>query len=375
MRGCLIGPVFRERRRRRKGRRCQSLSQPPPPSTPMASPSIQSSSSPSSMRAARVADLIGSVELLERHSVLLLPALVVAEQVGIPLPAVPALLGVGALAAKGHVSLWLVIGAIALVALPVDLIWYELGRRRGARVLLRLCQFSPKPDVCVQRIYDLFVRYGARAMLASKFLPGLTTIMPPLAGMAGVPRLRFAIYELAGVLLWAYFWAGTGFVFSETVAEIARRVAALERPAGLGLAAVLVGLVLLKCVRRWRLSGLSRLPDFLGGPAAQVVPLEIAEDRVDGGMRCASPSPTLFPLRTSRSRLRSSSASSRPRDSTPSSSFRPSTRDASSSTARPPTSRSNAFPNGAAARSCARCRSTPTGSSRYGPTWVRPGTT
>jgi membrane protein DedA with SNARE-associated domain len=39
---------------------------------------------------------------------------------------------VGALAARGRVSLWLVIGAIAVVALAVDLVWHELGRRRGA---------------------------------------------------------------------------------------------------------------------------------------------------------------------------------------------------------------------------------------------------
>jgi len=196
-------------------------------------------------------DVIDSVELLERYSVVLLPVLVVAEQVGIPLPAVPALLGVGALAAKGRVSLSLVIGAIALVAMPVDLTWYELGRRRGARVLSGLCRLSLEPDVCVRRTQNLFRRYGVRAMLVAKFLPGLTTVMPPLAGIFGVSRLRFATYELTGVLLWAYFWAGTGFVFSETVDQIARRVAELERSVGLGIAAVLVGFVLLKYLRRW----------------------------------------------------------------------------------------------------------------------------
>ena len=43
-----------------------------------------------------------SVQILERYSVVILPVLVVAEQVGVPLPAVPALLAVGALAAKGR---------------------------------------------------------------------------------------------------------------------------------------------------------------------------------------------------------------------------------------------------------------------------------
>src|SRR5207244_3195676 len=84
-------------------------------------------------------DLTDSVQLLERYSAIILPVLVIAEQVGIPLPAVPALLAVGALAAKGRVNLLLVTGAIVAVALPVDLVWHELGRRRGARLLSRLC--------------------------------------------------------------------------------------------------------------------------------------------------------------------------------------------------------------------------------------------
>ncbi len=42
----------------------------------------------------------------------------------------------------------LVIGAIAAVALPVDLVWHELGRRRGARVLSGLCRVSLEPDGC-----------------------------------------------------------------------------------------------------------------------------------------------------------------------------------------------------------------------------------
>src|SRR5262249_139890 len=190
------------------------------------------------------------IQLLERYSVVVLPVLVVAEQVGVPLPAVPALLAVGALAAQGRVSVLLVIGAIAVVALPVDLVWHQLGRRRGARVLTGLCRLSLEPDVCVRRTQNIFVRYGIRALLVAKFLPGLTTVMPPLAGIFGVPRLRFALYDLAGVLLWAGLWAGVGYVFSETIEEVARRVSALGRTAGVLAVASLVGYIVLKYVRR-----------------------------------------------------------------------------------------------------------------------------
>jgi membrane protein DedA with SNARE-associated domain len=190
------------------------------------------------------------LELLERFSVVILPALVVAEQLGIPLPAVPALLAVGALAAKGRVSVALVIGAIVAVALPVDLVWYELGRRRGARVLSGLCRLSLEPDVCVRRTENLFLRYGLRAVLVSKFVPGLTTVMPPLAGIFGVSRLRFAVYEVAGVCLWASLWTAVGYVFSDAIERVALRLSELGRAAGVVVAGVLVGYVLLKYLRR-----------------------------------------------------------------------------------------------------------------------------
>jgi membrane protein DedA with SNARE-associated domain len=196
-------------------------------------------------------DLSGSVEWLERYSIVILPALVVAEQIGIPLPAVPALLAVGALAAQGRISLVLVIGAIAIVALPVDLVWHEIGRRRGARVLTGLCRLSLEPDVCVRRTENIFLRYGVRALLVSKFLPGLTTVMPPLAGIFGVARLRFVLYDLAGIVLWAGLWAGIGYAFSDALEEVVRRASALGHAAGATVVGALVAYVLLKVLRRW----------------------------------------------------------------------------------------------------------------------------
>jgi membrane protein DedA with SNARE-associated domain len=192
----------------------------------------------------------GVTPLLERYSAIILPALVVAEQIGLPLPAVPALLVVGALAAKGRVNLLLVIGATALVALAVDLIWHELGRRRGARVLSGLCRLSLEPDVCVRRTENLFLRHGVRALLVAKFVPGLTTVMPPLAGVFGVSRLRLVVYDLAGVILWAGVWAGIGYAFSDAIEEVVLRVSALGHTAGLVVAGILIGYILLKYLRR-----------------------------------------------------------------------------------------------------------------------------
>jgi membrane protein DedA with SNARE-associated domain len=195
-------------------------------------------------------DPADGLQLLERYSVVILPALVIAEQIGVPLPAVPALLGVGALAAHGRVSIPLVLGAITLAALTVDLIWYELGRRRGASVLARLCRLSLEPDSCVRSAGNVFSRHGPRAMLVAKFVPGLTTVMPPLAGIFGVGRARFALYEIAGVLLWAGTWTGLGYLFSDAITVIADRAAQLGRTLGLILVAALAAYILVKYLRR-----------------------------------------------------------------------------------------------------------------------------
>ena len=196
-------------------------------------------------------DHVDSLQFFEKYALVLLPALTVAEQVGIPLPAVPALLAVGALAAHGRVSITFILLAIAIAALAIDLAWYELGRRVGPGLLERLFRRSAHPEQYRRRAETVLARYGARSMLIAKFVPGLTAVMPPLAGIFAVGRLRFALYDLAGVLLWAGTWLSAGYFFSDSVASIAHHAGTLG--SGLGLVAIaVIGYVGWKYRRRRR---------------------------------------------------------------------------------------------------------------------------
>jgi len=138
-----------------------------------------------------------------------------------------------------------------VAALPVDLAWHELGRRRGAQVLSGLCRLTLEPDVCVRRTQNLFLRFGVWTMLFAKFLPGLTTVLPPMAGAFGIPRLRFALFDIAGTVLWAGLWSGLGYLFSGAIEPIIVRVSALGHTAIILVVAALVGYVALKYLRRW----------------------------------------------------------------------------------------------------------------------------
>jgi len=102
----------------------------------------------------------------------------------------------------------------------------------------------------LRRAESTFARYGARGMLAAKFIPGLTTVMPPLAGVFAIPRGRFALYDLAGVLLWAGTWLGLGYFFSDGIDLIIAKASALGRMLGLVIVTAVAGYILVKYGRR-----------------------------------------------------------------------------------------------------------------------------
>jgi membrane protein DedA with SNARE-associated domain len=205
--------------------------------------------------------------VLERYGLLILPALVGAEQLGVPVPAAPLLIGFGALAAAGRVSIPLALGVIALVALSVDFGWYELGRRRGTGMLAGLSRVSLEPHSYVRRAHNVFARCGVGALLVSKFVPGVTVVVALLAGRVAVSRVRFLLYDVAGLWLWAGLWIGAGYVFSEDVAVVAASVAAIGSWLALVVVVVLGGYVSLKYARR-RLLRLRTSLDAAAAPYA-----------------------------------------------------------------------------------------------------------
>src|ERR1017187_6796431 len=118
---------------------------------------------------------------LIRYGPLLVFTVMFLDQMGVPLPAVPLLLAAGALSATGKFSPLLGLGITVLACLLADTFWFYLGRHRGHRVLGLLCRISLEPDSCVRRTQNVFTRYGLRGVLVAKFLPGLSTVAPPLA--------------------------------------------------------------------------------------------------------------------------------------------------------------------------------------------------
>jgi len=179
-----------------------------------------------------------TLQFLVRHGAAILFAAVFVEQLGVPLPAAPWLLAAGALAATGNINWVAALAAATFGSLLADLIWFYLGRSGGHRVLSLLCRISLEPDSCVRRTQDLFTRYGMRGVVAAKFIPGLSTLAPPLAGSSGVSAPRFFLFDGLGSLLYPASFMLLGALFSRQLEQVIAALASLGSGA-LGVVVVL----------------------------------------------------------------------------------------------------------------------------------------
>lgn len=171
---------------------------------------------------------------LVEHGGAVLFVAVFAEQIGLPVPAIPVLLAAGALAGAGKMSL---AGAVLLSLVACfagDFIWYELGCHRGRHALNLLCRISLEPDSCVRRTENFFERHGLRSLILAKFIPGLSTITPALAGLFGVSGRQFLLYNGLGALVWSVAFIAPGYLFSNQLESM------VEQAARFGASAVLL---------------------------------------------------------------------------------------------------------------------------------------
>lgn len=152
---------------------------------------------------------------IAQHGYSILFALVLAEAIGLPVPAALALLIAGASSAKGPLHFGLVLLLSFSALLCGDVLLFLLGRRTGWWLLGLLCRFSMNPDSCILRSAESFLRYGRIMLLLAKFVPGINALAPPLAGSMNMRLFQFLAFDVSGAFLYAVIWCGAGYVFSD----------------------------------------------------------------------------------------------------------------------------------------------------------------
>jgi len=197
--------------------------------------------------------------LIEQYGLWLVFANVLALQVGLPLPAYPALIVVGAFSTRGDFSLPQVVGVAVSASLVADLVWFFAGRRYGRRVLRLMCRLSLSPDSCVRQTERIYERWGAPSLMVAKFVPGFAAVATGMAGAMRTSLPRFLFFDAIGALSWSGLAASLGWFFRNAVDDV---IVALDQAGRWGLvalAAALAAYVLLKAIQRRRLIQMLRM--------------------------------------------------------------------------------------------------------------------
>jgi membrane protein DedA with SNARE-associated domain/rhodanese-related sulfurtransferase len=205
---------------------------------------------------------------IAQHGYSILFFVVLAEAIGLPVPAAVGLLVAGGASAKGplhpgHALLF----AFAPMLLGDNLL-FLLGRYTGWWLLGVLCRVSLNPEACISKSADSFYKRGRIMLVFAKFLPGINTMAPPLAGSMGLPQAQFFALDFAGASIYIFTYFGAGYLFSDFLSVILRGYSAAGNLVGW-----LIGMLLVAWVgNRIRLWNSSRKD----GPVAMLKPLEVA---------------------------------------------------------------------------------------------------
>jgi membrane protein DedA with SNARE-associated domain/rhodanese-related sulfurtransferase len=229
-----------------------------------------------------------AIEFFVGHAYAILFFWVLAEQLGLPVPSIPLLLTAGTLSATHRIGGIAALVAVIAACLIADSSWFSLGRSFGNRVIGLLCRISLESSTCVAKTEGYFVRRGPLTLLFAKFVPGLSTVAPPIAGQTGMSFARFLAYDLFGSLLWALSFLLAGRFFGDVAKRSQAFFQFLSHFAALVFILMVVGFFVWRVVKHRR---------FLA--AVRQLRLEPAELKamIDDAQQLGAPHPFIVDLR------------------------------------------------------------------------------
>jgi len=187
--------------------------------------------------------------MLLHHAYAFLFGWVLLEQAGMPVPSIPVMLAAGTLSTSHKMNLAYSMGAILVASLIADSVWYWLGRRFGRKIVDFLCRFSLESSTCVVKTQGTVGKRGAVTLLFAKFVPGLSTMAPPIVGQAKIPFLTFLLYDGLGTLLWGATWLLAGRFFGDIAEKSERFYSGLGHFAVLLVAAAVIAVIVWRVVK------------------------------------------------------------------------------------------------------------------------------
>ncbi|KAL4446851.1 hypothetical protein ABPG77_008095 [Micractinium sp. CCAP 211/92] len=130
------------------------------------------------------------------------------------LPGDSLLFATGALAALGKLSLPLLVGCYVVAATLGDAVNYAIGNYLGtAAFKSRLLKREH-----IAKTEEFYNKYGGKTVVLARFVPIVRTFAPFVAGVGSMSYGQFALYNVAGAVLWTAVCVGAGYALGNVPA-------------------------------------------------------------------------------------------------------------------------------------------------------------
>jgi membrane protein DedA with SNARE-associated domain len=156
-------------------------------------------------------------------------ALLLVENVGVPVPGETILLLASFLAYSEHeLQLhWIIVIATIVTTLGGSL-GFAVGWHGGRPLLDRyLTTFRIQP-AAVERGENLFARFGALTIFFARFVFGLRLIAGPLAGVMRMSWRKFLIWNFLGATAWVTVICSAGYLFGRHWGRLQRDIGRID---------------------------------------------------------------------------------------------------------------------------------------------------
>jgi membrane protein DedA with SNARE-associated domain len=182
-----------------------------------------------------------------RHLHLLVVGAFLFEGAGVPLPSRMLLILAASLAEDSRTLVLLAVTCLTAGVIG-DHLPFLGGRLAGTRILTFYCRMTLGSQQCVEKTVAYFVRFGAAAILLSRFSTSIRIFAAALSGCGHVSYPRFLAYDLVGSALYAVLWVSIGHFVGAPAIDLLKRYRALN----LLLLASPVALLGVLAYRVWR---------------------------------------------------------------------------------------------------------------------------
>ena len=153
----------------------------------------------------------------------------------------------GAFCASGDMDPWLLSSLLTVGAVLGNMVNYWVGSLVGHKVYTHNYRWIDKD--ALQKTHAFFEKHGGKTIVLCRFVPVIRTFAPFVAGMSGMPFVRFQLFNIGGALLWCVglIWAGYFFGNIAFIRDHLSTIAVI----GVSAAVVPVALgILIKMIKR-----------------------------------------------------------------------------------------------------------------------------